>query len=74
MSPLLAALDARGALTVTEAVEAVGVSQPAVTRTLSSLIAADLVEMQRDANDSRFKRIRLAPEGRALLARMKRDL
>ncbi len=72
--PLLAALDARGPLTVTEAVEALGVSQPAVTRTLGSLIAADLVETQRDPSDSRVKRIRLTPEGQALLARMQRDL
>jgi len=72
--PLLAALDARGPLTVTEAVEALGISQPAVTRTLGSLIAADLVETQRDESDSRVKRIRLTPEGHALLARMKRDL
>lgn len=72
--PLLAALDARGPLTVTEAVRALGVSQPAVTRTLGSLIAADLVETQRDPHDSRVKRIRLTPEGHALLARMKRDL
>ncbi|MBV1861627.1 MAG: bifunctional helix-turn-helix transcriptional regulator/GNAT family N-acetyltransferase [Nannocystaceae bacterium] len=72
--PLLAALDARGPLTVTEAVDALGISQPAVTRTLGSLIAADLVETLRDASDSRLKRIRLTPEGHALLARMKRDL
>ncbi len=72
--PLLAALDARGPLTVGEAVDALGVSQPAVTRTLGSLIAADLVETQRDANDSRVKRISLTPEGHALLVRMKRDL
>ncbi len=72
--PLLAALDARGPLTVSEAVAATGVSQPAVTRTLGSLIALDLVETQRDRDDSRLKRIRLTSDGEALLARMKRDL
>lgn len=72
--PLLAALDARGPLTVGEAVDATGVSQPAVTRTLGSLIALDLVETERDANDSRVKRIRLTPDGETLLRRMKREL
>lgn len=72
--PLLAALDARGPMTVSEAVAALGVSQPAVTRTLGSLIALDLVETQRDPEDSRLKRIRLTTEGEALLTRMKRDL
>ncbi len=72
--PLLAALDTRGPLTVSEAVDALGVSQPAVTRTLGSLIALDLVETERDANDSRVKRIRLTPEGEMLLLRMKLEL
>lgn len=72
--PLLAALDTRGPLTVTEAVDALGVSQPAVTRTLGSLIALDLVETERDANDSRVKRIRLTAEGEMLLLRMKLEL
>ncbi|MCR9164032.1 MAG: GNAT family N-acetyltransferase [Nannocystaceae bacterium] len=72
--PLLAALDTRGPLTVSEAVDALGVSQPAVTRTLGSLIALDLVETERDANDSRVKRIRLTHEGEMLLLRMKLEL
>ena len=72
--PLLAALDRRGPLTVGEAVDALGVSQPSVTRTLGSLIALDLVETERDAHDSRLKRIRLTAEGTALLQRMKREL
>jgi len=72
--PLLAALEARGPLTVTEAVEATGVSQPAVTRTLGSLIALDLVETERDPADSRLKRIRLTAEGETLLRRMRREL
>lgn len=72
--PLLAALEAHGPLTVTEAVEATGVSQPAVTRTLGSLIALDIVETERDAADSRLKRIRLTAEGETLLRRMRREL
>ncbi len=55
--------NARGPLTVSEAVDALGVSQPAVTRTLGSLIALNLVETQRDASDSRIKRIRLTAIG-----------
>lgn len=72
--PLLVALDARGPLTVGEAVDALGVSQPSVTRTLGSLIALDLVETERDPGDSRVKRIRLTSEGEALIERMRRDL
>ncbi len=72
--PLLAALDARGALTVGEAVDALGVSQPAVTRTLGSLTTLNLVETERDPSDSRLKRIRLTADGQTLLARMKREL
>ncbi|MEM6294797.1 MAG: bifunctional helix-turn-helix transcriptional regulator/GNAT family N-acetyltransferase [Myxococcota bacterium] len=72
--PLLAALDRRGPLTVGQAVEALRVSQPSVTRTLGSLIALDLVETERDPDDSRLKRIRLTAEGDALVQRMKHEL
>lgn len=72
--PLLAALDQRGPLTVGEATEVLGVSQPSVTRTLGSLIALDLVETERDPQDSRVKRIRLTSEGEMLLLRMKLEL
>lgn len=72
--PLLAALDRRGPLTVGEATEVLGLSQPSVTRTLGSLIALDLVETERDPHDSRVKRIRLTSEGELLLLRMKLEL
>lgn len=71
--PLLVALE-QGALTVGEAVAATGVSQPAITRTLGTLIASDVVETRRDPDDQRVKRIHLTDAGRDLVARMRRDL
>jgi len=72
--PLLAALDANGPLTVSQAVEALGASQPGVTRTLGALMALDLVSTRRDDTDSRVKLICLTDEGADLVARMKSDL
>ncbi|WP_242149714.1 GNAT family N-acetyltransferase [Sphingomonas sp. BAUL-RG-20F-R05-02] len=64
--PLLAALDRYGPLTISEAVEALGVSQPAVTRTVTALVALDLVALTRDHKDQRQKTITLTAAGTAL--------
>lgn len=66
--PLLAALDRFGPMRVGEAVEALGVSQPAVTRSLAGLVALGLAETVRGA-DQRQKRIALTPAGEALMVR-----
>jgi len=66
---LLAALD-RGPLTVGQLVEAVGTSQPGVTRGLGQLIAMGLVESARGA-DQRSKMMRLTPQGAAAMVRIK---
>ncbi len=61
--PLLTALYRQGPMTVGDAVQALGISQPAVTRILSNLVEMGLVETSRDARDQRSKTISLSPGG-----------
>jgi DNA-binding MarR family transcriptional regulator/N-acetylglutamate synthase-like GNAT family acetyltransferase len=61
--PLLTALYRNGPMTVGEAVQVLGISQPAVTRILSRLMEMDLVETMRDSHDQRSKTISLSPKG-----------
>jgi DNA-binding MarR family transcriptional regulator/ribosomal protein S18 acetylase RimI-like enzyme len=61
--PLLAALDRFGPLTVNAMVEALGVSQPAVTRNLAGLIRLGLVEAIVSPHDRRQKTIALTAAG-----------
>jgi len=72
--PLLAALDASGPMTFGEAVDALGVSQPAVTRTLGTLMAQGWVATRTDPANHRSKIVELTPSGRTHVARMKRVL
>jgi DNA-binding MarR family transcriptional regulator len=72
-TPLLAALDRYGSLTVSEAVDVLGVSQPAVTRTLSSLVELGLIEANREGPDQRQKTLSLTKTGRAVMAKAHRD-
>ena len=62
--PLLTALYRRGPMTVGDAVQMLGISQPAVTRILARLLDLTLVETSRDARDQRSKMIALTPAGR----------
>jgi DNA-binding MarR family transcriptional regulator/N-acetylglutamate synthase-like GNAT family acetyltransferase len=62
--PLLTALHRHGSMTVGDAVEILGISQPAVTRILSRLIAMKLVETARDDRDQRSKTMSLTLRGR----------
>lgn len=66
--PLLAAIDRYGPLTIGDAVEALGVSQPAVTRTASSLLDIGLLAASRDDADMRQKTLALTDAGKALMA------
>lgn len=61
--PLLAALDRPGGLTVGELAEAVGVSQPGVTRSVSRLAELGLVVVSLEAGDRRRRGVRLTPRG-----------
>lgn len=67
--PILAALDRGDGLTVGEVAQAVGVSQPGVTRTLSQLAEAGFVTMKPSPDDQRRRVVALSEEGRAVMAR-----
>ena len=69
--PLLAAIDRFGPLTVSQAVEALGVSQPAVTRIAAALIDLGLLDATRDDADLRHKTLALSDAGAAVMARAK---
>lgn len=71
--PLLAALDRLGALSVGELGQAIGVSQPVVTRSLRGLEADGLVESAAAAEDRRVRRVALSRAGRTLVQRAKRE-
>jgi DNA-binding MarR family transcriptional regulator len=70
--PVLAALDRLGPMNVGELTEAVGVSQPGVTRLLDKLVAEGLVSSTQLAGDRRVRTIALTKSGRQLIARSKR--
>ncbi len=69
LAPLLAALD-RGPMTVGQLVEAVGSSQPGITRAAGQLVALGLVRSERGA-DQRRRTLSLTPEGEAAMARIR---
>lgn len=70
--PLLAALDRLGALSVGELSEAVGITQPGVTRMLEKLAGEGLVQSTQSAHDARVRKIDLTKAGRQTIARAKR--
>ena len=67
--PLLAALDRLGPLSVGELSQAVGVSQPVVTRSLKGLEDEGLVSSEASEQDRRVRRIGLSAQGQALVER-----
>jgi DNA-binding MarR family transcriptional regulator len=72
--PLLAALARLGALNVGELTEALGMSQPGVTRLLDKLAADGLVQSTQSAADRRVRTIELTKSGRQLVSRAKRTV
>jgi len=72
--PLLAALDRLGDVSVGELAEALGASQPGVTRMLDRLEAEGLVESTQSVDDRRVRTIGLAKPGRQLVSRAKRSV
>lgn len=72
--PLLAALDRLGPLSVGDLAEALGVSQPGVTRSLSQLVALDLITLQSITGDQRRKVASLSTAGEQLVARAKAEI
>jgi DNA-binding MarR family transcriptional regulator len=69
--PLLAALDRLGPLGVSELSQAVGVSQPVVSRSLLGLESNGLVQSTPVAADRRVRCIRLSRKGRELVRHAK---
>lgn len=72
--PLLAAIDRYGPLSINDAAAALGVSQPAVTRTAASLVGLGLLDETRLDADLRQKALSLSSAGKALMARAKTEL
>lgn len=70
--PVLAALERLGAMSVGELTEAVGISQPGVTRLLDKLGAEGLVRSTQLAGDRRVRTIALTKAGRDLISRSQR--
>jgi DNA-binding MarR family transcriptional regulator len=71
--PLLAALDRLGPLSVGELSQAVGVSQPVITRSLRGLEDDGLVGSETSEEDRRVRRIALSRKGRGLVQRAQRE-
>lgn len=69
--PLLAALDRLGPLTVGEIAEALGVSQPGVTRMIAKLTAEAYVTAAPSLQDGRLRPVMLTREGAGLVKRAK---
>jgi len=72
--PVLAALERLGVMNVGELTEAVGISQPGVTRMLDKLEADALVCSTQLVDDRRVRTITLTRSGRQLISRSKRTV
>lgn len=71
--PLLAALDRLGPLSVGGISQALGTSQPGVTRQLATLQAMELVTSRPSPTDQRLRTSALTKSGRQLVTRVKRS-
>jgi DNA-binding MarR family transcriptional regulator len=67
--PLLAALDRPGGLTVGELADAIGVSQPAVTRSVTRLAFEGLVTVASESSDRRRRSVQLSEAGEEVVTR-----
>lgn len=65
--PFLAAIDRSGPLTIGALAAAVGVTQPAATRSLNQLAGAGLVDIRQARDDQRRKRVVLTRKGKRLV-------
>lgn len=68
---VLASLDDQDGLMISEIVDRLGISQPAITRSVSGINENGLITLEQDANDQRVKIVRLTEKGRALIADLK---
>ncbi len=72
--PLLAALDRQGGLTVGELAEAVGVSQPGITRSVARLADQGLITVTHESADRRRRSVQLTAAGDDVVARARADV
>ena len=68
--PLMALLQRRGEVTVVEAADAVGVSQPAISQFAKQLAQAGLVDLRACRDDGRRRRLTLTAAGEQAIAAM----
>ena len=71
--PLLAALNRLGPLSVGDLSQAVGVSQPVITRSLRGLEGDGLVQSATSVDDRRVRHVGLSRKGRGLVQRAQRE-
>lgn len=71
--PLLAALDRLGPLSVGDLSQAVGVSQPVITRSLRGLEDDGLVQSATSVDDRRVRHVGLSRKGRGVVQRAQRE-
>jgi DNA-binding MarR family transcriptional regulator len=72
--PLLAAIDRLGPLSIGELAEALGVTQPGVTRAAGLLAEAGYLTARKEKGDQRIRRLSLTEEGQALVDRSRQDI
>lgn len=72
--PFLAVIDRCGPLTIGELAEAIGITQPGVTRTLRQLTELGLVDTKTSDEDQRRKLVSLTESGRKLVEFSKREI
>lgn len=70
--PVLAALDRLGPLSIGDLTQALGTSQPGVTRMVAKLEAAGFVKPERKIGDRRVSTVSLTPSGKRVVAHAKR--
>jgi DNA-binding MarR family transcriptional regulator/N-acetylglutamate synthase-like GNAT family acetyltransferase len=69
---LLGAIERFGPMTVSEAVESLGVSQPAITRTAAGLVQRGALTSISSESDARQRTLKLTRQGRALVTKAKK--
>lgn len=72
--PFLAAVDRSGPLTIGELSEAVGITQPGVTKAVAQLVGSGLLQTEQAADDQRRRIVSLTRQGEWLVATAKRDV
>ena len=72
--PFLAVVDRAGPLTIGELAQAVGITQPGATRTVSQLLELGYVDMQASPEDQRRRLVSLTAEGQKLVDYSKRSV